>query len=163
MTIWTSGPSILLHNYFHFSRRSWQFFWCDFSFVIRKVRDSAARRLKRGRKKKPLWEGARGEDSEKNHCLLPSPPPPSFSVSTLVQHSRGWNFYFANRKRNTRQKLPATQAISTRLTLWNCLFEIYDGSKYAVVKGGFRAGGDVQGDTWRPQSGSNSFLFIISV
>ena len=57
MTIWTSGPSILLHNYFHFSRRSWQFFWCDFSFVIRKVRDSAARRLKRGRKKKRCGRG----------------------------------------------------------------------------------------------------------
>ena len=57
VTIWTSGPSILLYNYFHSSRRSWQFFWCDFSFVIRKVRDSAARKLKRGRKKKAMWEG----------------------------------------------------------------------------------------------------------
>ena len=114
-----------------------------------------------------MWEGARGEGSEgseKNNGLLSSPPPLSFSVSTLVQHSSGWNVYFANRKRkNTLQKLPAMQAISTRLTLWNCLFEMYDGSKYAVVKGRFRAGGYVQGDTWRPQSGSNAFLFIISV
>ena len=111
-----------------------------------------------------MREGARGEGSEKNHCLLPSPPPPSFSVSTLLQHSRGWNFYFANRKRKkTPQKLPAMQAIFTRLTLWNCLFEIYDGSKCAVVRGGFRAGGDVQRDTWRLQSGSYSFRFIISV
>ena len=67
-----------------------------------------------------MWEGARGEGSEgseKNKGLLPSPPPLSFSVSTLVQHSSLY-VYFANRKRkNTLQKLPAMQAISTRLTL----------------------------------------------
>ena len=163
MTIWTSAPSILLHNYFHFSRRSWQFFWCDFSFVIRKVRDSAARRLKRGRKKKNVVGG--GEGWRQWEKPLPSPlasSPIVFCFDLGSAFARLY-FYFANRKRNTSQKLPATQAISTRLTLWNCLFEIYDGSKYAVVKGGFRAGGDVQGDTWRPQSGSNSFLFIISV
>ena len=49
-----------------------------------------------------------------NSGLLPSPPPPSFSVSTTVQLSRGCKSYFASHKiKNTpapSKKPPATQA-----------------------------------------------------
>lgn len=97
-------------------------------------------------KKKTMWEGARGEASEKNHCLLPSLPRPRFSFPAAV------TLALRTAKEKTYQKPPATQAVSTRLTLWfNQLFEVYDGSEYAVVK-------DLYGNAWRPQSGSNTSL-----
>ena len=41
------------------------FFWCVFSFVIQKVRDSARQKLNGGRKRKMMGEEPRGEGSEK--------------------------------------------------------------------------------------------------
>ena len=51
-------------------------------------------------------------EKKKKICLLPSPPPPSFSVWSLVQLFRGRTSYFTNHKRNKSQekKTPATQA-----------------------------------------------------
>jgi len=55
------------------------------------------------------------------HCLLPSPSPPLFLVSTSVQLSCGCNLYFANHKRKkqnktkTHQKPPATQPTNNNI------------------------------------------------
>ena len=45
--------------------------------------------------------------------FLPSPPPPSFSVLTTVQLSRGYNSYFANHKiKNTPKKPTPTLGVT---------------------------------------------------
>ena len=71
--------------------RSWRF------FVFRKVRDTAARELNRSRNK---TVGERAGEKAKISCLLPSPLPPSFPVSTSVQLSCGSISYFT--KHNSR-------------------------------------------------------------
>ena len=55
------------------SLRSWRFFWCLFSFVVRKVRDTAAQKLNRRRTRK-RWRRRQGggERGEKN-LLSPHP------------------------------------------------------------------------------------------
>ena len=59
--------------------------------------------------------------------LLPSPPPPSFSVSTCLQHSRRSKSYFGNHKRkNTHSKqkpasytgLKSTKAFTSSPPCW---------------------------------------------
>ena len=55
------------------SLRSWRLFCCVFSLVVRRVRDSAARKLNRGRKRK-RWGRGRGEKAVRK--TSPAPPFP---------------------------------------------------------------------------------------
>ena len=77
------------------SLRSWRLFCCLFSFVVRKVRDSAAQKLNRGRKRK-RWGRGRGEKAVRK-----TSPASLFSIlcfSSLVQLSLGLISYFTNHK-----------------------------------------------------------------
>lgn len=53
------------------SLRGWRFFWCVFLFVVRKVRDTTARKPNRGRKRK-RWRGEKVVSSPRPlpHCFL---------------------------------------------------------------------------------------------
>lgn len=75
--------------------RSWRF------FVFRKVRDTAARELNRSRNK---TVGERAGEKAKISCLLPSPLPPSFPVSTSVQLSCGSISYFTKHNSKSTPK-----------------------------------------------------------
>ena len=92
------------------SLRSWRLFCCLFSFVVRKVRDSAAQKLNRGRKRK-RWGRGRGEKAVRK-----TSPASLFSIlcfSSLVQLSLGLISYFTNHKLKEKihkKKLPATRA-----------------------------------------------------
>ena len=93
------------------SLRSWRLFCCLFSFVVRKVRDSAAQKLNRGRKRK-RWGRGRGEKAVRK--TSPEPLFPIVRFSSLVQLSLGLISYFTNHKLkeriHTQKKLPATRA-----------------------------------------------------
>ena len=90
--------------------RSWRTFWCVFSLAVHRVRDSAARNLNRGGKRK-RWGRGRGEKAVRkiaggfSHCLLPlALSPMSFSASTSVSLLRGCNSYFSKHKRKNTTK-----------------------------------------------------------
>lgn len=65
-----------------FSVRGWRFFWCVFLFVVRKLRDTTARKLYRGRKRK-LWRGEKAVSSPRPlpHCFLFRP---QFSIRAAL-------------------------------------------------------------------------------
>ena len=67
------------------SLRSWRFFWCLFSFVVRKVRDTAAQKLNRRRTRK-RWrrrQGGGGKGWEK-----PPFSPPFLGHKREFKHQR---------------------------------------------------------------------------
>ena len=102
-----------------FSLRGWRVFWCVFLFVVRKVRDKTARKLNRGRKRK-RWRGEKAVSSPRHRP--PPRPPPLFSVSTSVLHSRRSNSSFANHKKKTPKKNPPATQVSNflaTLAIWS--------------------------------------------